>query len=219
MAGKQGRSSILPFHRLLELLDGSHPEHLHGRSGAVHLLGHLVEGKPLEVPEHDHFLVVGRQFSQCGGDAEFVVQPGQLLAGGRIGGGGLGGSEGVAGGRIAEGDLAADLTLGGASIVTNEIGHVMGQDLSQPGEPLLFRIPLEAVEIAMGLEHRLLYQVRGIDLCPQPTLDLRPGGEAKIAAAQLEESIAALGVPCRARSINSPIFASFPSGMGLFWTW
>ncbi len=52
-------------HHLLQLADRPHPQHLHRRPRTLHPLGHLVERQPLQVPQHDHFLVVGRQLGQA----------------------------------------------------------------------------------------------------------------------------------------------------------
>ena len=53
-----------------------------------------------------------------------------------------------AGRRIAKRHLAAGLPLGRATIITHEVGHVVLEDLSQPGEPLLLRLAGESLEVA-----------------------------------------------------------------------
>ena len=55
----------LLLHRLLQLPDRPHPQHLHRGPRTLHPLGHLVERQPLQVAQHDHFLVVGRQLGQA----------------------------------------------------------------------------------------------------------------------------------------------------------
>ena len=119
----------------------------------------------------------------------------KLLAGRRLVGGRFGHARRSAVGRVAEGHLAAGRPLGRAAVAAHEVGRVVGQNLPQPGQPLLLAVPVEPVEIAVGLQHRLLHQVRGVDLPPQPGFDLRSGDKAQIRTAQGEEPVAALGVP------------------------
>ena len=97
-------------------------------------------------------------------------------------------------GRIAEGHLAAGRPFGRAAVATHEVGRVVVQNFPQPGEPLLLGAALEAIEIAAGFEHRLLHQVRSVDLPPQPRFDLRSGDEAQVGAAQGKQPLPARGV-------------------------
>ena len=97
-------------------------------------------------------------------------------------------------GRIAEGHLAAGGTFGRAAVTPHEIGRVVIQDFAEPGEPFLLGAAVEPLEVAVGFQHRLLHQIRGVDLPPQPGFDLRSGDEAQVRAAQLEEPLPAFGV-------------------------
>ena len=118
----------------------------------------------------------------------------KLLAGRGLRGGRLGRARRKAVVRVAEGHFAAGGPFRRAAIVPHEIGRVVGQNLPQPGQPFLLGAALETLEIAAGLEHRLLDQIRGVDLPPQPGFDLRPGDKAQVGAAQPKQPIAALGV-------------------------
>ena len=92
--------------------------------------------------------------------------------------------------RAAKRHLAPRLTLRRAAEGANVVGHVVGENLPQPAEPLFLRRAVEPLEIAVRLEHRLLDHVRGVHLHPQPAFDLRPGDVAQVVPAPREKLLA-----------------------------
>ena len=70
----------------------------------------------------------------------------------------------------------------------------MTQNLPQPAEPFTFRAAAKACQPAMGVEHRLLDQVRGIDFGLQPAPDFSPGDNRQIVSARCEKPVAGCGI-------------------------
>ena len=75
-----------------------------------------------------------------------------------------------------------------AAVVLDLVGQRAGQDAPQPGDELDARSrPAKSGEFAVGLEERLLDQVRRLELDPQGDADQRPGDQSQIVAIKLQQ--------------------------------
>ena len=79
-------------------------------------------------------------------------------------------------------------------VLAHQVQGVVRQDPPQPGQQLAPRGPLKAAEVPMRFEQRLLHQVRGIDLGPQPALHLHAGHAPQVIATGGEELLSARAV-------------------------
>src|SRR5262249_4640207 len=66
------------------------------------------------------------------------------------------------------------------------IAHLVGEDRPQPGGPLGVGCAPELVAVLMGLQERLLDQVRGVELAPQARTDLHAGQQVQVLAKLLQ---------------------------------
>jgi hypothetical protein len=73
--------------------------------------------------------------------------------------------------------------------LANGVGQHVGQDGPQPGDELAFALPAKLVTLLVGLEQRLLDQVRRIELPLKTRVQLRPGQEAQVLAVLLQRPI------------------------------
>ena len=89
--------------------------------------------------------------------------------------------------------FAADVAGGGA-VAADEVGHVAGHDLPQPGDELGLVAPLKCGEALMGLQQRLLHQVRRISLAAKRPLPASPGQQPQVVAVTGEEAVKRLSV-------------------------
>ena len=75
-----------------------------------------------------------------------------------------------------------------AAVVLDLVGQRPGQDSPEPGDQLGLALAREASELAVGLEERLLHQVRRLELDPQCDADQRAGHQPQIVAIQLQQA-------------------------------
>src|SRR5262249_57482873 len=80
--------------------------------------------------------------------------------------------------RWAERDLLADLPLL-PLVLPHEVSRVVLEDALQPGKPFALGAAVKAIEAAIRFHHRLLHEVRGIRLRPQPAFDPSPAHQAE----------------------------------------
>jgi len=75
-----------------------------------------------------------------------------------------------------------------APVRADGISEVARQDRAEPGTQLLVGLTTKLLDSLMGLQERLLNDVRRIELQPQPRIELQPRQEAKVFAVVLEWS-------------------------------
>jgi hypothetical protein len=66
--------------------------------------------------------------------------------------------------------------------VTHGVDQVPRQDLPQPGRPFAVVVPAKLVTCLVRLEQRLLDDVRGIELAPQPRVQVQPRQQVQVGA-------------------------------------
>ena len=81
-------------------------------------------------------------------------------------------------------DLAPHVALFGQHVLLDDPQDVIDHDPPQPGDEFAGRLAAELVEIAMGLEKRLLHDVRRADPDPQPVIEL--GGHQQLQVVRIE---------------------------------
>jgi hypothetical protein len=177
----------IPFQRP----DRPHPEHLHSRARTAHAAGDFVKRQSLEVSQDDHFLIIVGQ----GGDRigklklEFMTDEHfawRLARSGRLEAGGI---------RLptvgrAEPHFAPRLSLRRLAVMSHKIGRVVAEDLPEPAEPFTLCAAAKVCQSTMGIKHRLLDEVRGIDLRLQPASHFRPGDNGQVIPARCEKPVA-----------------------------
>ena len=115
--------------RLLQFFDRPQPKHLRGGSGPIHPSGHFIEWQSLQVAQHDDLLVVGGESRQRIGNFPLRLGANDLVAGGLARIGRL-----LSAGTVDQRDLSVLLPLLGRVKTTGEIGRVMRENSSKPGD-------------------------------------------------------------------------------------
>ena len=72
--------------------------------------------------------------------------------------------------------------------LANAVGQRIGQDHPQPRDSLGLRRTSKLVTVLMGLQERLLHQVRRIELALKSIGKLKPGQEAQVAAVRFHRT-------------------------------
>jgi hypothetical protein len=174
-----------------EFTEGAHPEHLNGRSSPPHAAGHFIEWKPLQVAQHDDFLVIVGQLRDRFSDFYVPFTSHDQFAGAFLAGGGIEvASLGIVTDRVVQANFLVDLSLSRTAILPDEVDGVVVENRSQPGQPFGFRRPLEIAQPTMRFQQCLLHEIRRIHFGLHPTLDTRPGHHIHVGPTLLEESIA-----------------------------
>ena len=152
-----------------------------------HAPGDLVVREPLDVAQEDDLGIIGGEPGERIGQAQL-----ELVAAGSLAGGRAGGRERIAqptrrlGECLLQRDLTADIAPLGAAKAAHLVQQDVSQDLPQPGRQLGLGAAAKLRPVAHGLEHRLLHDVRRVELRPEPRLDLKPGQQAQPASIALE---------------------------------
>jgi hypothetical protein len=167
--------------------EGPHPEHPHRADSAAHALGDLVVRKPLDIAQEDDLGMIGRETRECICQAQL-----ELLAAGSLTGRRAGRRERVSqatrrlGQRLLQRYFTVDIAPLGTAKSAHFVEQDMGKDLPQPGGQLGLGAPPKFRRVPHRLEHRLLHDVRRVELRPEPRLDLEAGEEAQPAPVALE---------------------------------
>jgi hypothetical protein len=149
-----------------------------GRGAAAQVPGDLGHRPALQVMQLQRYPLGFREQGQGFGQAEeLLVVVGLLARRGLLGRQpGLQPGRGLGQGRL-QGALPGHVAPGPVQVAAG-VGQVAGQDLAQPGGQLGLGLAPELRQGLVGLQQRLLDQVGGVQLGPQPRVQLQPGQQA-----------------------------------------
>jgi hypothetical protein len=84
--------------------------------------------------------------------------------------------------QLLQGDFTSRASFLCDDLILDGAGQVEDQDLAEPRHPFARAGASEVVEVAAGIQERLLDHVRGIESALQAEIDLRPGQQRQVVA-------------------------------------
>jgi hypothetical protein len=158
---------------LPEARETAHPKHPHGTRISVQAFGDFIVGKPFQVSQDNNFPIILRQWLQRLGEENLALVLDQHLArrcacSGEDVAKPFGGVSEL----LIKRDLVLQVAFLCAAITADFVGEGVRQNLSQPGGQFCFRGAAKLRQGSYRFEHRLLNDVRGIELGAEVALHL-----------------------------------------------